>query len=378
MVAGAIVLLGTLFPLLSEIFGDDRANLGPGFFNVSVGPFFLAAILLIGICAVTGWTRTTLTAWLQASALPLGAALVLVLVLALATSAPIWAVFAFALSGYALSAVLVEVLRGVIARSRDLTQNPIREFAGSLAANRRRYSAMVAHLGIILMAFGVTGSSALQTEIEASLALGETAAIGRYTVTYEDLQMRKDTASVDVVSAVVSITNSGKPAGLMIPEKYFHRSFQQPVTEVAIRSTWQEDLYVILAGWDVSSGKAAFQLIINPAVMWIWIGGGLLACGGIAALLGHRRPPAEQDQATAESDSPDCGEGPEPCRALRMPSASGSCRCTNLGCLIVLHCDQASSKGALRPKSHTGGGILVYTAIQPGRGKAGGGLQTRR
>jgi cytochrome c-type biogenesis protein CcmF len=68
----------------------------------------------------------------------------------------------------------------------------------------------------------------------------------------------------------------------LLPEKYFHRSFEQPVTEVAIRSTLLEDLYVILVGWD-EDGTTAFKVLINPLVNWIWIGGIVLVLGGLIA-----------------------------------------------------------------------------------------------
>ena len=132
---------------------------------------------------------------------------------------------------------------------------------------------------------------------------GESIDIKGYTLTYENID-QYETESKTVVTTTLSVYNHGKLIGKLTPDKYFHRSYEQPVTEVAIRSTWREDLYVILAGWDVSSGKAAFHLIINPAVMWIWIGGGLLACGGIAALWGRRTPAQAIDHLVlSESES---------------------------------------------------------------------------
>jgi len=88
---------------------------------------------------------------------------------------------------------------------------------------------------------------------------------------------------MDIVAATMSIENGGEFIGEMVPEKLFHRSFEQPVTEVAIRSTLREDLYIALAGWD-ADGTAAFQIMVKPAVKWIWIGGGFLLCGGLIAL----------------------------------------------------------------------------------------------
>src|SRR3989304_2788484 len=74
----------------------------------------------------------------------------------------------------------------------------------------------------------------------------------------------------------------------MKPQKFFHRSFEQPVTEVAIHTTALEDLYIILAGWQ-DDGTAAFTVLVNPLVIWLWVGGGIFLLGGIIAFWPERR-----------------------------------------------------------------------------------------
>ena len=86
--------------------------------------------------------------------------------------------------------------------------------------------------------------------------------------------------------------------GELTPEKYFHRSYEQAVTEVAIRSTLIEDLYVILIGWD-EDGTTAFKVLVNPLVNWIWIGGGVLFLGGLIAFWPERRRLPTPKQAGA-------------------------------------------------------------------------------
>jgi cytochrome c-type biogenesis protein CcmF len=71
------------------------------------------------------------------------------------------------------------------------------------------------------------------------------------------------------------------------PEKNLHRGHDQPSTEVAIHSTLTEDLYVILAGHE--GEVATFKVLVNPLVVWIWIGGGVMALGTILALSPDRR-----------------------------------------------------------------------------------------
>ena len=76
--------------------------------------------------------------------------------------------------------------------------------------------------------------------------------------------------------------------GKLTPEKYFQWSTEQLVTEVAIRSTLLEDLYVILVGLD-EDGTAAFKVLVNPLINWIWIGGGVLFLGGLIAFWPERQ-----------------------------------------------------------------------------------------
>jgi cytochrome c-type biogenesis protein CcmF len=74
----------------------------------------------------------------------------------------------------------------------------------------------------------------------------------------------------------------------MVPEKYFHKNHESPVTEVAIRNSLVEDLYVILIGQD-KDGRTAFKVLVNPLVDWIWIGGAVMCLGGLVAFWPDRR-----------------------------------------------------------------------------------------
>jgi cytochrome c-type biogenesis protein CcmF len=286
--AAVVTLVLTLFPKISEVFSDGRAEIGPSYFNWVVGPMFLMTILLTGICTLLGWRPlTTLNS--RKFVLPLTVAVVVVVSVALATSSPAWAVASFATCAFLLTAILMELYRGVRARSRSRGENPIKAIGTSFWASRPRYGAMIVHLGIALMAIGIIGSSALEEETEVSLSRGESIAIGSYVLTYGGIE-GSSTPSMDVVAATLSVQDgdSGRLIGELVPQKQFHKSYDQPVSEVAIRSTLQEDLYVALAGWDQDGSVAAFQIWVKPAVIWVWIGGGLMFFGGLIALWKRR------------------------------------------------------------------------------------------
>lgn len=287
IVVSAIVLIATLFPLISELAGGSKANLGPSFYNIVVGPIFLVIILLIGICALMGWRHETALTLLRRLGLPLIIAFILGLTLAFATSTAGWIAVSFALCAFAACSILIEAYRMIRARSQARGENPVKALAGSLSGSRIRYGAMIIHLGIILIAVGVIGSSALTTQKDVSLAPGESTTLNQYTLTYDDLQSRSTGSTYDV-RAILSVQNSGHTIGQLTPEKILYLDSMQPVTEVAIHSTLREDLYVILGEWS-SDNTAQFTIMVRPAVKWIWIGGGFLLFGGLIALWAPRK-----------------------------------------------------------------------------------------
>ena len=72
--------------------------------------------------------------------------------------------------------------------------------------------------------------------------------------------------------------------GTLVTDKRFYRGFErQPSTSVGIRTSPQDDLYVVLAGWE-PDGSASFMVFVNPLVIWIWLGGIVAVGGGLIAL----------------------------------------------------------------------------------------------
>jgi cytochrome c-type biogenesis protein CcmF len=72
----------------------------------------------------------------------------------------------------------------------------------------------------------------------------------------------------------------------MFPAKWFFRKHEQePTTEVAIRRSFSEDVYLVLAAFDLQDQSASMEIVINPLVNWVWVGFGVLAIGTGIALL---------------------------------------------------------------------------------------------
>ncbi|MBI4188789.1 MAG: heme lyase CcmF/NrfE family subunit [Chloroflexi bacterium] len=283
--AAFAIFVGTVFPILSEAVRGTKITVGAPFFNQVNAPIFLAIILLAGICTLIGWRRASVRNLVRNFLWPLIVAIVLAIVLLIAGIRELASFIAFPAFIFVLSTIFYEWFRGTRARHRMRGENYLKAFWNLIGANRPRYGGYIVHIAIVLIAIGVAGSSIYDVTKEATLKPGGSMSINNYTLTYENLNSFP-TESKEVVSATMSVSNGGELLGTLTPQKYFYQSAdnsKQPLTVVAIRATLREDLYVILVGSDDKDNTAAFKVLVNPLVDWIWIGALIFTIGGLIA-----------------------------------------------------------------------------------------------
>jgi cytochrome c-type biogenesis protein CcmF len=278
-------LWGTLFPVISEAVRGVKITVGPPFFNKVNTPFGLALLALTGLCPLLAWRKTTFknlgNNFLLLFVLSAGGGVVFFL-LGIRQTYPL---ISFTLSLFVMLSIFLEFSRGARARKKSVGEGILKALWTMVNRNKRRYGGYIVHVGIVLIFVGITGS-AFKVEKQATVKKGESFAIKDYTLRYDTLT-RYPTAHKEVVAASLSIFNAGEKIGVLYPEKNFHRGQDQPATEVAIRSTLKEDLYVVLAGYE--EDIATFKVLVTPLVIWIWIGGTVMALGTIFAMLPDRR-----------------------------------------------------------------------------------------
>jgi cytochrome c-type biogenesis protein CcmF len=293
--AAFVVFWGTLFPTISEAISGNRITVDASYFNQVAVPFLLAIVLLSGICILITWRQIPFKKLRLNMLWPLIAALVVVILL-VAFGVRHWAaLLVYFISAFALSALLSQWFREITALSQTKAINWFKAFWGLLAANRSRYGGFLVHFAIVIMAIGIVGSSLFDKEQEAELLPGQSMVINNYSITFDSLIPEGDTRKM-IVTAKLDIYKGDVFIGNMFPKVIFHSSFQQPVSEVAIRSTLTEDLYLILASWEIitledgsETIEAGLSALVNPLVIWVWIGGGIFLFGGLIAFWPSRR-----------------------------------------------------------------------------------------
>jgi cytochrome c-type biogenesis protein CcmF len=135
-----------------------------------------------------------------------------------------------------------------------------------------------------LCAVGIIGIEMFQTETQGTLAQGETLTLGEYVVRYDSLANFDAPGGRNVARAVVSVFKNGQFMGELYPRRDYYYESQQPMTIPGVRSTWEDDLYVLLVDWQpVSTEGATFKVFHNPLVNWLWIGGLVFIIGSLVA-----------------------------------------------------------------------------------------------
>ena len=283
------VLFATMFPTLSEALTGNRLTVGPPFFNKWMTPIGLFMLFLTGFGPLLAWRKATLSnlrdqfLWPTLGALVTGGAVV-------ALGVRLWSSgMCFALSAFVTVTILQEFWRGTNVRRGVTDTDVFTALVGLVGRNKRRYGGYIVHLGIMLMFLGFAGTG-FKRETQLQLKLGQQTTLGDYTLRNDGVKVSDD-GQKQMVTAYISVFKDGKQIDTMYPGKWFFRKHEQePTTSVAIRRTFAEDLYVVLAFQpsDLAAQSASLQINVNPLVDWIWFGFAVMAIGTGIALLPER------------------------------------------------------------------------------------------
>ncbi|MBI4379731.1 MAG: heme lyase CcmF/NrfE family subunit [candidate division NC10 bacterium] len=282
------VFLGTLFPLISEAVRGVKVSVGEPFFNKVNVPIGLVLIFLMAIGPLIAWRRASLDSLRRNFSLPLLLAFLGTGVSSILGVRGLYPLLAFSLAMFAAATVIQEFARGVRARRQISGEGYLTALSNLTKRSRRRYGGLIVHLGVVLVVIGITASTVFRLEKEVSLKRGESMHLGRYQVRFDDLTAWQE-AHRFVVQGTFTVLNANRQVAEMRPAKRFYPSEQQPIGTVDVRSTPREDLYLILSSFTQDGASATLKVLIRPLVMWIWIGGAVMALGALVAIWPDRR-----------------------------------------------------------------------------------------
>ncbi len=281
-----VTLWGTIFPVFSEAAEGTVVTVGQPFFNLVNGPLLLVIVILMGVGPLLPWRRSTGRSLIRALRVPLGAALLTALALVVAGLHRPVAIVAFASVALAVGGIAHEWFRGTRSRHRR-GEAYHTAFLNLLSRNRPRYGGYIVHLGISMLAVGAIASSFFSVQRDIAMRPGDVASVGAYTFEYIEVQHTAKPDSAHSVAAF-DVYRGSDFLGRLETLRAFYPEFRIASTQGAIRSTPQEDFYIVPSEFG-SDGQAVFRVLINPMVWWMWASGPVMVLGIIAGLWPQRR-----------------------------------------------------------------------------------------
>ncbi|MCK6576578.1 MAG: cytochrome c biogenesis protein CcsA [Anaerolineae bacterium] len=287
-------------PIISELVMNTNITLGAEYFKSVTPPLFILMYILMGVAP--------LSAWGVASMPRLGRALLLPVLLTLATLAlfvadgttHLGALFGYGIVLLAGWVALIETVRGVLARQKAHREPVYVSLLSLFARNPRRYGGYLIHLGITVIGIGVIGSTLFQQETQQTLSVGESLSIDGYSLRFDELlagQISDDGRLMDI--ALVTVLRDGVEIARLRPRRDFFPQTEgmNTMTIAGAHSTLENDFYVLLVEWEpINQNSATFKVYINPLINLVWWGSILLIFGTLAAGWKHEVLPARLRQ----------------------------------------------------------------------------------
>ncbi|WP_212524629.1 heme lyase CcmF/NrfE family subunit [Actibacterium sp. MT2.3-13A] len=280
-VAALVVFIGTIWPLVAEMFFDRKLSVGPPFFNMAFTPFMVVLALILPVGAILPWKRARLgrALWQLRAALVLSLA-VGVLVFALQTGRSALGPVGLFLGTWLISGAAVDLWsragRGAIgARLGRVLRLP-----------RADWGKAVAHAGLGVTMLGISGLLAWDVEDIRTARIGERFEVSGYGIVLEKVEQVPG-PNYRSTMATMSVWRGDRQVATLHPEKRVYPVAAMPTTEAGIDNGLLRDVYLVI-GDPQADGGWAVRTYIKPLANWIWLGAIIMAVGGLLSLSDRR------------------------------------------------------------------------------------------
>ena len=311
------VLVGTIYPLLAEAVTGDKVSVGGPYFNRNVAPVALLLLFLMGIGPILPWRAASASAVVRRLQVPLWASALVAVALAVG-GAGVGAIAVFALAAFVGGATLAEMSRGVRAQHRVRGGSLGAAALAAVRRNRRLYGGLVAHLGLLVAVIGISWSAFGDRAGEASIREGQRVRIESYEVRFDGASTREEPQRrVIVADLTVFDASSGDEVVRLHPSLNFYPSSSEPIGTPSLRVgtplNGMVDLYASLVSIDLADPTATVRFFVNPGIGLLWLGGAVIAFGGlVAAWPGLRRERDDGGERSRAREVTEPAPGPGP------------------------------------------------------------------
>lgn len=278
VVATAMILLGTLYPLLLDALSDTKLSVGPPYFNAMFLPLIGALMLALSVGVLVRWKDTPVK-WLVGMLTPV-----------LITSAVLGGLGSMIFGDFHWAVLAVCLLAAwvVMAGVRDILDKTRHKglLRGVRSLAPSYWGMQLAHFGLVVCALGVVLTSQQSDERDLRLAPGESLELGGYSFIFDGAKHFQG-PNFTSDKGTIRVLDGNELVATLHPEKRLYTVQQMPMTEAGIDAGFTRDLYVAL-GEPLENGAWAVRVHIKPFVRWIWLGALLMSLGGVLSVSDKR------------------------------------------------------------------------------------------
>jgi len=273
----ASVFFGTTYPLFVEIFSNNRISIGEPYFNSTVIPIMIPAILVMGIGPVLSWGKIdSKKTRQQIFASMILTILTTIIFFSFYRYFNLFGLVGIVLSSWIISNVLVVLFVGMKKESDKKMLSPVNFF--------KHFNGMiVSHLGVGLLILGITGSSTWQEENITRMKVGDETIIKNYKIVFKEINKLAGPNYYALEGSFWVYNEKNNIITVLRPENRIYPVTNNTSSEVSIHTNLLGDLYVVLGEGDINEGWVV-RIYYNPLVVWMWIGVLIIVIGGLLAL----------------------------------------------------------------------------------------------
>tara|TARA_B110000879_G_scaffold25640_1_gene34600 strand:+ start:2412 stop:4442 length:2031 start_codon:yes stop_codon:yes gene_type:complete len=306
--AMAMILIGTLYPLIADVLDLGKISVGPPYFNFFFVPMSLGLMVAMGFAVFSRWKKTDANMLLQKGMVPFLISLIAALILPLFLAESIsWetysmtAVITLGASFWVVTMSLEDLWQKLDRGSSKAASNVSSRLKSITKLPGSYWGMQVAHIGIAVCALGVGLSSVYDVQKDVRMVPGDRVEVAGYEFTFDNLSFVQG-PNFGASRAQISAYKNDRLVAVLHPEKRKYEARNQVMTEAALDAGLTRDLYVSL-GEPLKGDAWAIRLHVKPFVRCIWLGGLMIGLGGLLSVMDkryrRRRKPSTQSGAEA-------------------------------------------------------------------------------
>jgi cytochrome c-type biogenesis protein CcmF len=258
------VLLGTIYPIFTDVLTGNKISIGPPFYNIVIIPVVVVFLLIMAIGPKVKWIKEKFENLKNYLLILLGSILINFLII-------------FLFKGYSILSNLI------IISSLFLIISSLIDAFKSFKKNRTDFARIISHasFGLLIMFIGL--NDIFSIEKDYNIKLGEKKFFNNYSIELQNLEIENFSNYKAVIGSLEIKNNKTNKKNILKPEIRIYENPQTLTYEAAIKTSVLKDYYLTMSNIDRSDYyNIKFQK--KPLMIWIWISVIMIALGGFLRL----------------------------------------------------------------------------------------------